>query len=280
MLAALVSAVLHVGASHACTFIHGVDFYIPNGQPMASAPNASACCDLCSGGVGPISPVLPPTKNAWWPFFTWNANGNGCYCKKSEGSRRNGTGLVSGTCGPAPPPSPPGPPPPPNYQGCISAAAKSQPYCDMALSIDARVESLVSSLSLAEKVSRMYSCVDTCDTCPCPVDRVGLPPFAYLLEANTAVAAKCLGPGRCATVFPGPLGLAGSFNRSVFRIKGQVLGRELRAFNNAGGTRNLGPMTGLAAFGPNINVARDPRFGTLAVAVAAVAVVACEGFIG
>eukprot|EP01043_Picozoa_sp_COSAG02_P006656 COSAG02_NODE_192_length_29942_cov_34.627228_5_plen_142_part_00 len=133
----------------------------------------------------------------------------------------------------------------------------------MELSIEARVEALVNSLTLAEKVSRMYSCVDTCDTCPCPVDRIGLPAFAYLLEANTAVAAKCLGKEHCATVFPGPLGLAGSFNRSVFRNKGHVLGRELRAFNNAGGTRNLGPMTGLTAFGPNINVARDPRFGAL-----------------
>jgi hypothetical protein len=124
----------------------------------------------------------------------------------------------------------------------------------MSLSVDARVDHLVSSLSLAEKVSRMYSCVDQCDTCPCPVDRLGLPPFAYLLEANTAVAAKCLGPGKCATVFPGPLGLGGSFNRSVFESKGHVLGREVRAFNNAQGVRNLGPMTGLAAFGPNINV--------------------------
>ena len=129
----------------------------------------------------------------------------------------------------------------------------------MSLSIDARVDSLVSALTLAEKATRMYSCVDQCDTCPCPVDRLGLPPFAYLLEANTGVAAKCLGPGRCATIFPGPLGMGGSFNRSVFRAKGRVLGREVRAFNNFQGTRNLGPMTGLAAFGPNINVARGAR---------------------
>ena len=37
-------------------------------------------------------------------------------------------------------------------------------------------------------------------------------------------------------------------------LAGRVLGREVRAFNNFGGTRGLGPMTGLAAFGPNINV--------------------------
>jgi hypothetical protein len=262
VLTALLVPAAAAAAPPSCTFIHGVDFFIPNGQPSDSTPNASACCDLCRG-TGPASPVLPPVKK-FWPYFTWNANGNGCYCKPSEGSRRNGSGLVSGACGPAPSP-PPGPPPPhrPNYQGCVSATAKRHPYCNITLPIEARVDALVNSLSLAEKVSRMYSCVETCDTCPCPVARVGLPAFAYLLEANTAVAAKCLGP-RCATVFPSPLGLAGSFNRSTFRNKGQVLGREVRAFNNAQGTRNLGPMTGLAAFGPNINVARDPRFGAYA----------------
>ena len=248
-------------ATAPCTFIHGVDFYIPNGAQSSSQPNASACCAFCRGGSGPVSPVLPPIKR-FSPFFSWNSNGNGCYCKDSQGSRRNGSTLISGSCGPPPPPGPPpGPPAHPNYQGCVTAAAKALPYCDMKLTIDVRVDSLVSSLSLPEKVSRMYSCVDTCDTCPCAVDRLGLPPYAYLLEANTAVAAKCLGPERCATVFPGPLGMGGSFNRSLFRVKGHVLGREIRAFNRFGGTRNLGPMTGLAAFGPNVNIARDPRFG-------------------
>lgn len=229
---------------------------IPNGHPSSTQPNASACCDFCTSGGGPRSPVLPPGGRPYTPFFTFNSNGNGCYCKPSQGERRTGPGLTSGACGPAPPPPPPAPPPGPNYQGCTTEAAKAQPYCNMSLSIDARVDSLVSALTLAEKATRMYSCVDQCDTCPCPVDRLGLPPFAYLLEANTGVAAKCLGPGRCATIFPGPLGMGGSFNRSVFRAKGRVLGREVRAFNNFQGTRNLGPMTGLAAFGPNINVAR------------------------
>jgi beta-glucosidase-like glycosyl hydrolase len=94
------------------------------------------------------------------------------------------------------------------------------------------------------------------------VERVGLPSYAYLLEANTAVAAVCLGAEQCATVFHGPNGLAASFNRSLWHRKGQVLSTEVRAFQNHGGKRGLGKPTGLAVFGPNINLASsEPRFG-------------------
>ena len=149
----------------------------------------------------------------------------------------------------------------PNYHGCQSARARSQPYCNASLSIARRVDSLIRGLTLDEKISRMYSCVPGCDTCPCAVPRVGLPPYAYLLEANTAVLAVCLGPERCATVFNGPNGLAASFNRSLWRHKGVVLSTEVRAFQNHGGKRSLGKPTGLATYGPNINLASEPRFG-------------------
>ena len=108
-----------------CTFIHGIDFFIPNGQPSGSTPNASACCDLCRG-TGPASPVLPPVKK-FWPYFTWNSNGNGCYCKLSEGSRRNGSGLVSGACGSAP--SPPPGPPSPTVRTKLVSRCQEPSYC-------------------------------------------------------------------------------------------------------------------------------------------------------
>jgi beta-glucosidase len=130
----------------------------------------------------------------------------------------------------------------------------------MSLPISERVADLVGSMNLTEKVSRMYSCEDTCDTCPCAVPRLGLPAYAYLLEVNTAVAAVCL-EKRCATIFSGPTGVGAAFNRTAWQQKGDVISTEVRAFNNHGGTRGLGPYTGIAGFGPNINVARDPRFG-------------------
>jgi len=57
------------------------------------------------------------------------------------------------------------------------------------------------------------------------------------------------------------MGLGGTFNRTVWQNKGKVISTELRAFHNHGGIRNLGKQTGVNAFGPNINIVRDPRFG-------------------
>ena len=60
----------------------------------------------------------------------------------------------------------------------------------------------------------------------------------------------------------GPLGLAASFNRTLWESKGRVMGTETRALSNAGWHRgeptDFVTLTGL---GPNINVLRDPRFG-------------------
>ena len=142
----------------------------------------------------------------------------------------------------------------------MTNVSQALPYCNATASIDERVASLIQSLNLTEKASRMYSCRPNCDTCPCSIPRIGLPPYAYLVEVNTAVAAVCL-EHRCATVFSGPLGLAASFNRTVWSQKGQVISTELRAFSNHGGKRGLGQHTGVMGFGPNINVVRDPRFG-------------------
>ena len=59
--------------------------------------------------------------------------------------------------------------------------------------------------------------------------------------------------------------MAASFNRSLWEAKGKVLGAEMRAYNNLHWHRDAGGTTseriGLTGFGPNINIARDPRFG-------------------
>lgn len=243
----------------ACTVEQDIEYFIANQRKFDTDKMTSSqeCCAYCRG-ERPPSPVLPH-QGRFYGYYSFNSTSNECFCKPSDDGRRQISGMISGSCGKAPPP--PTSPPTPNYHGCLTAVARAQAYCNTSMSIAARVSSLIGSLNLSEKVSRMYSCVDRCDTCACPIDRLGLPAFAYLLESNTEVAATCLGPERCATTFSGPLGLGGSFNRTVWRQKGTVLATELRAFNNHGGTRNLGPLTGLAAFGPNINIVRDPRFG-------------------
>jgi hypothetical protein len=41
------------------------------------------------------------------------------------------------------------------------------------------------------------------------------------VETNSAVAAECLGENKCATNFPGPMNLGSSFNRTLWRRKGE-----------------------------------------------------------
>ena len=65
----------------------------------------------------------------------------------------------------------------------------------------------------------------------------------------------------CATTFPGPAGLAASFNRSLWRTKGDIISTEQRAFNNNNLVRGGGAHIALTSWGPNINLVRDPRFG-------------------
>ena len=156
----------------------------------------------------------------------------------------------------------------PNYQGCIDPVSRSLPYCDASLALEQRISDLISRLSIEEKVGILGgdpALGDTCSVFNRPIPRLGLPGYFWLEEVNTQANSACLGPNRCATTFPGPLGLAASFNRSLWRDKGDVISTELRAFNNLHWFRYLGPKpdspVGLTGFGPNINLYIDPRWG-------------------
>jgi len=157
----------------------------------------------------------------------------------------------------------------PNYQGCLTDVAKALPYCNPSLSFDQRVDSLLSILTLDEKIS-LISPDETYNTCPVVVSdvpRVGLPRYMWLIETNTGVSSACYGPNQCATTFIGPPGLGASFNRSLWYAKGDVISSELRAFCNANWYRGIdvdpygGYLIGIDGYGPNMNIVRDPRFG-------------------
>jgi beta-glucosidase-like glycosyl hydrolase len=154
----------------------------------------------------------------------------------------------------------------PNFWGCQNDVAKALPYCDMSLSIDERLEDLLSHLTLDEKVDMIGAdpTQDVCMTHTMNVSRIGLPDYYWLVETNTAVGSACIAENKCATEFSGPLSIAASFNRSSWFLKGSVFGTEQRALMNVHGERfhtHSGRHIGLTAFGPNINQQRDPRFG-------------------
>jgi beta-glucosidase-like glycosyl hydrolase len=156
--------------------------------------------------------------------------------------------------------------PVPNYQACVSPVALALPYCDVKLSVDDRVKDLISRLSLDDKIASISpqpKLGETCGVHSAGKASIGLPDYFWLTETNTNVAAKCYTePWKCATTFIGPMGMGASFNKSSWKLKGDVLGTEMRAFNNIGWHRgNSNDKIAITGFGPNINIARDPRFG-------------------
>ena len=126
----------------------------------------------------------------------------------------------------------------PTYQGCISALAQRQMYCNLSLTFNARVASLISGLSASDLVKLISpdpsSYYNICDTTITGVRSVGLGPYMWLTEVNTGVGSACDAGDTCATTVPGPEGIAASFDRDLWAAKAWVLSNELRAMSNTG----------------------------------------------
>jgi xylan 1,4-beta-xylosidase len=154
----------------------------------------------------------------------------------------------------------------PLSHGCLDRSVRSLPFCDPTLSVEARVADLVSRMTLAEKIGLTGADLtkdNACDTKDPGVTRLGIPPMQWLVETNSMAASACYN-GTCATSFPSAQNLAASFNKTVWRSKGHVIGSEMRALNNLDWKRadgDTGSMQSLSGFGPDINQPRDPRNG-------------------
>jgi beta-D-xylosidase 4 len=129
---------------------------------------------------------------------------------------------------------------------------------------------LVQRLTQSEKITFMDS-----KSLGVGVPRLGLPAYNWGVEDLHGAGIGCLagadGKQHCPTIFPTLNVLAASFNDSLWEAVGSVIGSEVRAANNAGGTRmrrpdaaggfNANPPIGVNGWGPNLNIARDPRWG-------------------
>ena len=89
--------------------------------------------------------------------------------------------------------------------------------------------------------------------------RLWLQPHNWWSEALHGVQAGCAqaddGSSRCPTGFPAAISTAASFNATLFRAVGSVIGAEARALANEGVTN------GFTFWSPNLNILRDPRWG-------------------
>ncbi|MBE9484318.1 MAG: glycoside hydrolase family 3 C-terminal domain-containing protein [Bacteroidetes bacterium] len=124
------------------------------------------------------------------------------------------------------------------------------PYQDPSVSVDLRVEDLISKLSLGEKASLMLY------NSPA-IERLGIPEYNWWSE--------CLhGVGRAgeATVFPQAIGLAATFDVTLMYKVASAISDEARAKHHAAVRKGYRAQNmGLSFWSPNVNIFRDPRWG-------------------
>ena len=141
---------------------------------------------------------------------------------------------------------------------CRSIWVKAQhyPFQDTTLSIDERVEDLLSRLTLDQKLNMMQHSNPA-------IPSLGLPAYSWWNEALHGV-----GRNGQATVWPMPIALAATFNpETVQKVFEEVAFEACEKYHQARKTltsrslREPIDYTGLTFFTPTINIFRDPRWG-------------------
>jgi beta-glucosidase len=133
---------------------------------------------------------------------------------------------------------------------CFTYAQNKPVYKDETQSLNTRVQSLIKTLTLEEKVSLLGYRSKS-------VERLGIPAYNWWNEGLHGVARA----GE-ATIFPQTIGMAATFNEDLIYQVGDVISTEARAKYNLAlqKDRHLQYM-GLTFWSPNINIFRDPRWG-------------------
>ena len=121
---------------------------------------------------------------------------------------------------------------------CDTAPGNTSMWCDRTKTIAERVDALIAAMTLPEKANLISSFSHS-------VPRLNWPAHRWGNEALHGV----LGVGY--TSWPSPIGIAASYNKSLFQALGRLTSDEARA----------GEVSGSTFWAPNINIARDPRWG-------------------
>ncbi|BBD99895.1 glycoside hydrolase family 3 [Sphingobium amiense] len=131
------------------------------------------------------------------------------------------------------------------------AQASASPAGDVWSQADAKARSIVSQLTLDEKVEQLLN------TAPA-IQRLNIPAYNWWTESlHGAIGAVPT------TNFPEPIGLAATFDAPLVKQVATVISTEVQALHTLGRrTGHLGRIgTGLDTWSPNINIFRDPRWG-------------------
>jgi len=125
-----------------------------------------------------------------------------------------------------------------------------QPWFNADLRTEARLDSLLSAMTLDEKVAQMMNNAPA-------IERLGIPAYNWWNECLHGVARSGL-----ATVFPQAIGMAATWDEKEMLRLATVISDEARAKYHEFLRRDKhGLYQGLTFWTPNINIFRDPRWG-------------------
>src|SRR5262245_41017129 len=128
----------------------------------------------------------------------------------------------------------------------LFAKAQQLLYLDVNAPLEARVQDLVSRMTLEEKIGQMVYNAPA-------ISRLSVPQYNWWNEALHGV-----GRSGVATVFPQAIGLAATFNDSLAWQVANVISDEARAMYNAAVKKDYRMQYGgLTFWTPNINIFRD-----------------------
>ena len=129
-------------------------------------------------------------------------------------------------------------------------AQENLPFRNTSLPVEQRIDNLLQSLTLQEKISLLGF------NSP-GVERLQIPAYNWWNEALHGIAR-----GGEATVFPQAIGMAASFNAPLVNQVSSTISTEARAkYNMAIALNRHLQYMGLNFWTPNINIFRDPRWG-------------------
>lgn len=124
-------------------------------------------------------------------------------------------------------------------------------FQDPALSIEERVNDLISKMTLDEKVGQMLNAAPA-------IERLGIPAYDWWNECLHGVART---PYKV-TVYPQAIAMAATWDKNAIHTMGDYTADEGRAiYNESIKNDKHGKYLGLTYWTPNINIFRDPRWG-------------------
>eukprot|EP00521_Asterionellopsis_glacialis_P006973 CAMPEP_0195289138 /NCGR_PEP_ID=MMETSP0707-20130614/5540_1 /TAXON_ID=33640 /ORGANISM="Asterionellopsis glacialis, Strain CCMP134" /LENGTH=955 /DNA_ID=CAMNT_0040349109 /DNA_START=132 /DNA_END=2999 /DNA_ORIENTATION=+ len=133
-------------------------------------------------------------------------------------------------------------------------------FCDATLPLDVRLNKLIDQLTLEEKTILLVARESPQGN----ISRLGIPEYDWGGNCVHGVQSRCTDDGKCPTSFPNPNTLGATFNSTVWKSMGSVIGLELRALWLQGVGENHDsnlPHMGLDCWSPNVGIQRDPRWG-------------------